>query len=223
MSACKMFKSKFRFINVLNLKLKMFKITSLIVLAAFIGLSSCTKDPISDLTSEESMVYITNRDTKVDYKQYKTFSVVDSVLVMENNRTGTALTEVDRDVLIRIINNMKDLGYTQVSPAQKPDIGINVAWITNSQLNVTSMPLYGNYWGGFGYGYGWGYPSYFQYYETSESYWHVSMLDFKNPNTSNETYNVVWDAQIRGADIGNRSLVNTMIDAIYSQSAYLKK
>jgi hypothetical protein len=219
----KIFNFKFRFINVLNSKPEMFKITSLIVVMALLGLTSCTKDPISDLTSEESLVYVTNRDTQADYKQYKTFSIVDSVLVVENNRTGTALQEIDIAVLNRIINNMKDLGYVLVTPAQKPDVGINVAWITNSQINVASMPLYyGNYWGGMG-GYGWGYPSYYQYYETSESYWHISMVDFKNPNTVDKTYKVVWDAQIRGSEIGNRNLANTMIDAIYTQSAYLKK
>jgi hypothetical protein len=198
----------------------MFKITSLVIIATIIGLSSCTKDPINDLSTEESLVYITNRDTKADYTKYKTFSVVDSVTVIENNRSKPALMEIDKDVLMRIITNMKNLGYTQVTPAQKPDIGINVAWVTNSQLNITSMP---SYWGGFGYGYGFGFPNYYQYYETSESYWHVSMLDFLNPNTVDKTYNVVWDAQIRGSGIGSREFVSTMIDSIYAQSAYLKK
>jgi hypothetical protein len=216
----KMFKFKFRFINVLNAKKTMFKITSILIIATILSLSSCTKDPVNDLSTEESLVYITNRDTQADYKTYKTFSVVDSVLIMENNRTGTALTELDRDVLTRIITNMKNLGYVQVTPAQKPDIGINVAWVTNSQLNVTTMP---SYWGGFGYGYGYGYPSYYQYYETSESYWKISMLDFLNPNTVDKTYRVVWDAQIRGSGIGSREFVSTMIDSIYAQSGYLKK
>ncbi|MCE7040058.1 DUF4136 domain-containing protein [Dyadobacter sp. CY312] len=198
----------------------MFKITSLIILATFLGLSSCSKDPINDLSTEESLVYITNRDTQADYKKYKTFSVVDSVTIIENNRSGSALTELDKDVLTRIISNMKDLGYVQVTPSQKPDIGINVAWITNSQVNVTTMP---SYWGGFGYGYGFGYPSYYQYYETSESYWHVSMVDFLAPNTVDKTYKVVWDAQIRGSGIGSRDFVSTMIDSIYAQSGYLKK
>jgi len=198
----------------------MFKITSLIILATFLGLSACTKDPINDLSTEESLVYITNRDTQADYKKYKTFSVVDSVTIIENNRTGTALVDLDKDVLTRIITNMKNLGYVQVTPAQKPDIGINVAWITNSQLNITAMP---SYWGGFGYGYGFGYPNYYQYYETSESYWHISMVDFLAPNTVDKTYKVVWDAQIRGSGIGSRDFVSTMIDSIYAQSSYLKK
>lgn len=217
-----MFKIKFRFISVFKVSKTMFKVTSLFVLAAFIGLSSCTKDPISDLSTEESLVYITNRDKDADYKVYKTFSVVDSVIVIENNRKGSALLEIDRDVLTRIISNMKNMGYVQVTPDKKPDLGINVSWVTNSQINVTTMP---SYWGGYGYGYGYGfgYPSYYQYYQTSESYWHVSMIDFKNPNTVDKTFKVVWDAQIRGSGIGSREFVSTMIDSIYAQSSYLKK
>lgn len=201
--------------------MKMFKATSLIILFAALALTSCNKDPVSDLTAEESLVYITNRDKAADYKQYKTFSVVDSVLVVENNRSANTLDDIDKDVLIRIITNMKNLGYTQVAPKDKPDVGITVSWVTNSQLNVTTVPsYYGGYWG---YGYGYGYPSYYQYYETSESSWRIAMLDFKNPNTADKTYPVIWDAQIRGSGIGSRNLVNAMIDGIYAQSSYLKK
>lgn len=195
---------------------------SLFILIAALGLSSCTKDPINDLSTEETLVYVTNRDNDADYSQYKTFSIVDSVLVVENNQSGTALTELDKDMLQRIITNMQNLGYKYVSPKAKPDVGINAAWVTNTQLNVVSQPsYYGNYWGGFG-GYGYGYPSYYQYYETSESYWLISMVDFKNPNTADKTYKVIWDAQIRGSGIGSSQYVDTMVDSIFAQSDYLK-
>lgn len=201
----------------------MFKKASLFILAAGLGFMSCSKDPISDLSTEETLVYITNNDKAANYKQYKTFSIVDSVLVVENGQTGTALTELDRDVLIRIITNMEKLGYKYVSPKSKPDVGINASWISNTYLNVVSQPVssyYGGYWGGGGYGYG--YPSYYQYYQTNESYWLISMLDFKNPNTADKTFKVVWDAQIRGAGIGDRQYVDTMVDSIFGQSNYLK-
>lgn len=191
------------------------------MLTAALGLSSCSKDPINDLSTEETLVYVTNRDKAVDYKQYKTFSIVDSVLVVENNQSHTALTEIDRALLGRIITNMQSLGYTYVVPSAKPDVGINAAWVTNTQLNVTTQPsYYGGYWGGYGYGYG--YPSYYQYYETSESYWLISMVDFKNANTVDKTFDVVWDAQIRGAGIGSTKLIDQMVNSIFAQSDYLK-
>lgn len=202
----------------------MLKKASLILLIAGIGLSSCSKDPISDLSTEESLVYVTNHDKSANYTQYKTFSIVDSVLVVDNDRSKTALTDIDRALLQRIITNMQNLGYTYVSPKGNPDVGINAAWVTNTYLNVVSQPLssyYGGYWGG-GYGYGYGYPSYYSYYQTSESYWLVSMVDFKNPNTVDKTFNVIWDAQIRGGGIGESQYIDKMVDSIFGQSDYLK-
>ncbi|WP_138483521.1 DUF4136 domain-containing protein [Dyadobacter bucti] len=201
----------------------MLKKASLIILIASLGLTSCSKDPIGDLSNEESLVYATNHDKSADYKQYKTFSIVDSVLVVENGRSRTTLDEIDRDLLQRIVTNMESMGYEYVSPKANPDVGINAAWITNTYLNVVSQPLssyYGGYWGGGGYGFG--YPSYYSYYETAESYWLISMLDFKNPNTVDKTYKVIWDAQIRGSGIGQSQLVDKMVDSIFGQSNYLK-
>lgn len=201
----------------------MLKKASLIILIASLGLTSCSKDPIGDLSNEESLVYVTNHDKSANYKQYKTFSIVDSVLVVENGRSRTVLDEIDRDLLQRIVTNMESMGYEYVSPKANPDVGINAAWITNTYLNVVSQPLssyYGGYWGGGGYGYG--YPSYYSYYETAESYWLISMLDFKNPNTVDKTFKVIWDAQIRGSGIGQSQLVDKMVDSIFGQSNYLK-
>lgn len=203
----------------------MLKKASIILLIAGLGFISCSKDPVSDLSTEESLVYVTNFNKSVNFKQYKTFSIVDSVLVVENDRSGTALTEIDRSLLQRIITNMEGLGYKYVSPKSNPDVGINAAWITNTYLNVASLPLssyYGGYWGGGFGGYGYGYPSYYQYYETSESYWLVSMLDFKNPNKADSTVNVVWNAQIRGSGIGSPQHIDKMVDSVFGQSGYLK-
>lgn len=198
----------------------MFKKASLFLLIAGLGLMSCSKDPISDLSNEESLVYITNHDKSANFSQFKTFSIVDSVLIVENDRTGTSLDDIDRAILQRIVTNMQNLGYKYVGPKEKPDVGINVTWITNTYLNVVSQ-YYGGYWGG---GYGYGYPNYYNYYETSESSWLISMLDFKNPQTTptGKTYNVIWDAQIRGAAIGDQNLIEKMADSIFGQSGYLK-
>ncbi|OJV20298.1 MAG: hypothetical protein BGO21_13120 [Dyadobacter sp. 50-39] len=201
----------------------MFKKASFLLLIIGFGLMSCSKDPISDLSNEESLVYITNHDQSANFAQYKTFSIVDSVLIVENNRAGASLDDIDRAMLQGLIKNMEAMGYKYVGRKENPDVGINVSWITNTYLNVVSQPLssyYGGYWGGYGYGY----PSYYSYYETSESSWLISMLDFKNPKTtaSGKTFNVIWDAQIRGAAIGDQKLVDKMADSIFGQSGYLK-
>lgn len=186
-----------------------------------VALASCSaNDPISDLSLEETQVYMTDRDKTIDFKNYKTFSVVDSVIIYGNNGTGTALTEGDVMLLNRIVQNMEKLGYKYVSASQKPDVGINVAQVNNSYVNVVSQPI-GSYWGSYWGGWGMGYPSYYSYYTVNESYWVIEMLDFKNANVVDKKLNVIWRSQIRGEGINDKSLIPVMVDKIYDQSAYL--
>jgi hypothetical protein len=198
----------------------MLKNVFLWVVSAGMLLSSCTKDPLADLSDIDSQVFITNMDKQVNFKQYKTFSVVDSVEVIRDNRASSALTSLDQDMLIRIVTNMEKLGYSYVAPNKTPDVGISLSRVTNTSVNVVAQPSYG-YWG-YGGGYGYGYPSYYQYYQTSESYWSMSMLDLKNPDTVNNKVKIIWNAQIRGGGLGNTDYVDQMVDAVFGQSTYLK-
>ncbi|TDB67081.1 DUF4136 domain-containing protein [Arundinibacter roseus] len=197
-------------------------------LAALLGLfSACTKDPLKDLTLEESQVFITNYDKSVNFSQYQTFSILDSVLVIGNQGNGSSLTDIDIQFLTQVVDQMKALGYTYVSPQDNPDLGINVAQVRNSFLNVVSQPIspfLGNFWGGgFGYGYGYGYPAYFSYYQTRENYWYMEMIDFKNPDTANNQVKVVWNAEIRGNGLFEPDLLNSVIQQVFEQSTYLNK
>jgi hypothetical protein len=198
----------------------MLKRNFLWIVTISIAMLSCTKDPLAGLSDPDSQVFITNRDAQANYKQYKTFSVVDSVQVIEDDYESSGLTSLDRDMLIRIVKNMESLGYKYVVGSAKPDVGINLARITNTSINVVSQPV-SSYWG-YGSGYGYGYPSYYQYYQTSESFWSVSMLDLKNPDTVNNSLKVVWNAQIRGSGLGNEEYVDQMVDSVFGQSSYLK-
>lgn len=198
----------------------MLKRTSIWIIGVTIALFSCTKDPLAGLSDPDSQVFITNRDALANYKQYKTFSVVDSVQVIEDDYSSSDLTSLDKNMLIRIVTNMEKLGYKYVSSTSKPDVGINLARITNTSINVVSQPV-SSYWG-YGSGYGYGYPSYYQYYQTSESFWSMSMIDLKNPDTVTKNLKVVWNGQIRGGGLGNEAYVDQMVDSVFGQSAYLK-
>lgn len=198
----------------------MLKKTCLWVLGLSATLFSCTKDPLSGLSDSDSQIFVTNHDNQANFKLYKTFSVVDSVQVVEDNYSGTGLTSLDRAMLIRIIDNMEKLGYKYVLASAKPDVGINLARITNTSVNVVSQPI-SPYWG-YGGGYGYGFPNYYTYYQTSESYWSMSMIDLKNPDTVNNKIKVIWNAQIRGSGLGNDSFVSQMVDSVFGQSSYLK-
>jgi hypothetical protein len=198
----------------------MLKKVFLWAVGAGLVMTSCTKDPLAGLSDVDSQVYITNKDSHADFKQYKTYSIVDSVQVIQDNRISPGLSGLDQDMLIRIASNMEKLGYKYVSSTGKPDVGVSVSRVTNTSINVVSQPSYG-YWG-YGSGYGYGYPSYYQYYQTSESYWSMSIVDLKNPDTVNNKVRVIWNAQIRGGGLGNTANVDQMVDAVFGQSSYLK-
>lgn len=186
--------------------------------------AACQNDPLKDLTVEDSQVFITNHNESVDFQQFRTFSIVDSVQIYSNRGNTTSLSPIDVLFLNNVVQQMQNLGYQYVSPKDNPDLGLNVAQVRNTYLNVVQRPIspgYGGYWGGYG-GYGYGYPSSYSYYQTQESYWILEMLDLKNPDTQNKKLNVVWNASIKGNGLFDGIDTQNIVQSIFAQSSYLK-
>ncbi len=204
------------------------KYRKIVAFACLIGVfASCQNDPLKDLTVEDSQVFFTNYDKSVDFKQFKTFSIVDSVLIYGNRGNGATLTQNDIKFLNAVVQNMQQMGYQYVSPKENPDLGMNVAQVRNAYLNVVSRPISpywggGGFGGGFGPGFGYGYPSTYSYVQTQENYWTVEMLDFKNPDTANKKVNVIWNATIRGNGLFDGIDADNIVRSIFEQSPYLK-
>ena len=192
-------------------------------------LSSCTKDPLNNLTEEESRVYITNKSDNANFGTYKTYSISDSVYVISNNNfQGGQATSWDVAALAAVRGALESRGYVRVPRSQSPDLGINVSRLYNTTTNVVDL---GNYWGGYGGyydpyywgygGYGYGYPSAYGLVESTEAMVSVEILDLKNA-PANRTINVIWNGLIRGSGIFNTSAVNTGVQALFEQSPYIK-
>lgn len=202
------------------------------VAAACIGLatvSSCTKDPMKNLTEEESRIYITNRDQAVDFSTYKTYSIADSVSVIDNNAmAGQKATPTDLQLLAAVRSSLESRGYVRVNRSQSPDLGVNVSRLYNTTANVVN--LY-DYWGGYGGyydpyywgygGYGYGYPQAYGLVESTEAMISVDLLDLKNARTT-QTIRVVWNGLIRGSGVFGSEAINTGVQALFTQSPYLK-
>ncbi|GAB3928763.1 DUF4136 domain-containing protein [Larkinella terrae] len=194
------------------------------------GVSSCRPDPLNDLTPEDSQVFITNHDRSVNFANYKTYSLPDSVVEMVNDRQTVSMSTLDQRVLDKLAQTMTGLGYQRVNRNTNPDLGLAVMKINNSYVGVTSNPYsayYLDYWGygglgGFG-GYSPYYPSYYSFYEVSDTYWLIQLIDLKNPNTADQKLNVVWQAQIRGNGIFDETSVDSIITKVFDQSTYLKE
>ena len=201
----------------------------LLTISTLVMSSSCSKDPLKDMTEEESRIYITNHDSTVNFNSYKTYSIADSVSLIDNGRfAGREITSWDLQVISTIQNVMNSRGYTRVDRSQNPDIGINISRVFNTSTNVVDLSNYWNYYGGYYDPFYWGYGGYDYYfpptygvYQSTEAALSIDMLDLKNASGS-QTIKGVWNGLIRGEGIFKSSNVQSQVQALFDQSPYLK-
>lgn len=191
-------------------------------------LSRCTKDPLNNLSNEESRIYITNHDTSVRFSNYATFAIADSVAYIADNRLqGKQASSLDQQFINAVASSLKQRGFQQVSTDQKPDLGVTVSVIRNTSTQLISYPDYGGYYGDYWDAYSWGYPgydyyfpSYYGVYQSNETDLAVDVIDLRNAGENNDL-KAVWSGLIRGEDIFNPQNVNAQIAALFNQSSYL--
>ena len=193
------------------------------------ALTACRENAVNDLSPADSQVYITNYDKSVDFSQYKTFSLPDSVIIESNDGYRPTLGPLESQFTTNVANGLTSRGFKRVARGQAADLGVAVIRVTNLYTGVGVNPYsyYGNYWGGGLGGYGGYYPSYQSYYtyQVTDDYWEIQIVDLKNqPATGTEKpqLDVIYDATIRGSDITSQADVDAAITAIFSQSPYLK-
>lgn len=204
---------------------KMRKLHIILVALSLIGAWSCQPDPLKDLSLEDSNVFITNYIPSTNFGSYRTFSIADSVFVLQNQRSGISTTSRDFTILNQVASNLNQRGYKRVARTANPDVGVNVIRISETQTGIipTQNPwLWNSYWGyGSGFGPGYYYPTTYSYYQTTETYWYIEVIDLKNL-TQNQQAPVVWSAQIRGGGIFEESALAGIINSVFAQSPYLK-
>ncbi|MEJ7767367.1 MAG: DUF4136 domain-containing protein [Chitinophagaceae bacterium] len=193
--------------------------------------TSCKKDPISNLTAEESRIYITNHDSTTLFQSFKTYSLVDSVAVISNNKLeGKLLTNYDSEVLNALKASMQARGFQLVAKSSQPDLGINVSRVSNTYTGVMSYP---DYWGGYRNFYDpyyWGYPGYGYYspnysygvYQITEGGLSIELLDLKGAPSNGNKIKPVWTALARGTGVFHAANANQQVLAFFAQSPYLK-
>lgn len=209
---------------------------ALLALGIGVGMSACTDNAVDNLSPADSNVLITNYDRTVDFGNYKTFSLPDSVIVESNNGYSQSGQPVEKQIVAQVAQEMTAKGYTRVSAGQAADLGVAVTRVNTQYTGVTTNPYagYGNYWGS-GYG-GYGgyspyYPSYYQYYQVSDRYWRVELVDLKNrpiitpttdPKAPQNQLHVIYKAELRGNGIFDAASINKLVTDAFVQSPYLK-
>lgn len=194
-----------------------------------VTLAGCQKDPLKNMAQEESRIYITDHDSTKSFKDYSTFSIADSVALIENGKSKKQLNEADAAYIAAVKKYMQTNGFMYVTQDQHPDLGINVNRIVNTNTGVIS---YGSYWNNY-YDYWdpyyWGYPGYGYYlpyaysvYQIKSGAISIDMLDLKNVSSDKAKLDVVWTGLIRGSGIYTADVADSQVHALFEQSPYLK-
>lgn len=210
--------------------MKNYMVTIGIAASSMLVLAGCTKDPLDNMTEEESRIYITNHDSTADFSSYATFSVSDSVAVINNNKLDEkSLTEVDAGFISAVKAQMTARGYTLVNKDQHPDLGINISRVYNTYTGIVSYPDYWLgypgmwdpwYWGYPGYGYWW--PGSYGVYSIKQGALSIDALDLKNAPKESKIKGV-WNGLIRGSGIFRPGNADSQIKALYDQSPYFSR
>src|ERR1044072_3335553 len=127
----------------------------------------CTKEPLNNLTEEESRIYVTNSDSTINFAGFKTYSISDSAVVLDNGSSYKDLTPLDQAYIDAVNKYMQQRGYKLVNKNSDPDIGIDVNRIYNTATGYFSYTDYWDYYGGYWDPYYWGYGGYGYYIPTS--------------------------------------------------------
>jgi hypothetical protein len=115
--------------------------------------TACTKDPLKNLSDEESRIYITQRDSTVNFRAFNTFSIADSVAYINNNQLVTRFTAVDSQFIGAIKSQMQQRGFVLVPRSQNPDIGITVSRVYSTYQGIVDYSnYYDDYWDPFYWG-----------------------------------------------------------------------
>lgn len=191
-------------------------------------ISHCTKEPLNNLTESEGRIYITNRDETVSFSNYQTFSVADSVAVIENNQlTNRVRTAVDAAYIEAVKVQMQAKGYTLVAIDADPDLAISVNRIYNSSTGVFNYADYWGYYDGYWDPFYWGYPGYgymfpasYGFYQVTEGALSIDMFDLANADGNNNIKGV-WNGLIRGSGVFRPENADSGVKTLFDQSTYL--
>lgn len=189
--------------------------------------TNCTKDPLKGLTNEESRIYITNKDSSVNFSTYKTYYISDSITVLDNGEPTKDLTALDQAYIDAVNKYMQERGFIKVAKEADPDLGININRIYSTSTGILDNGYwggYGNYWDPFYWGYsGYGYyvPYAYAVYSITEGAISIDMLDLKNAEVKGKI-DLLWTGLIRGQGTFNALNADGSVKALFDQSTYLQ-
>jgi hypothetical protein len=182
---------------------------------------SCTKYPPSSERLLEDLAVLTQYDTKINFNNYKTYSLASNVIKVTDESKEPMTGETAFAALAQIDKNMQSRGFVKVADNAKPDLGIQVFYFQNT----TVYTYYYDYWGWYGYYYPYypySPPVYYASYTTGMA--NIEMIDLKNPDTVNQLTPIRWNGFIRGLLTGSHTTaeITSSVDQAFIQTPQLK-
>jgi len=194
------------------------KISLLLLGMGLVLALACTKYPPATDRLLEDLAVITQYDTKIDFNDYKTFAIKNSITKITDHDTTTITNQDAMAVLNQIAENMKDRGFEEVAAGSKPDFGIQVLFFENTYIYT----YYYDWWGYYPYWYYYYpyYPVYYSSYTTGLA--NIELVDLKNEGPNSTLY-VRWNAYIRGLMTGTHTEAEILssIDQAFIQTPQL--
>ncbi|MGB0805076.1 MAG: DUF4136 domain-containing protein [Salibacteraceae bacterium] len=201
--------------------MKTFKWASLILILGV--MVSCY--PEKDRTIEDYDIVGTKFAEVVDFKDYQTFYLYDSLVVVYDT-TGDKpdYPEQEANLTISTIrDNMIDYGWTEVTVRDSADVYIEASTWNSTVYGAIYYPGWGYWWGYPGYpGYpGWG----ASYYSYTTGTLMMHMLDVKNYPGDDSPPKILWNGGLNGLLNSQSTLdrIEFSINQAFTQSPYLKK
>jgi hypothetical protein len=202
------------------------------LLFAGLFLASCEKDADTDKLDHQFAVY-TNYDKDVDFKQFQTYYLPDSILIIGDKDKTEYWNDANAQRIIdTYVFNMDNRGFLRVTERENADLGLQVSYVKNTYVYTDYG--YPEWWWGYpGYwdapycgnwGRGWYYP-YAVSYSYSTGSFLTEALNLNAAQGQNAKLPIIWSAYMSGLLSGstdtNVELATKAVSQAFTQSPYL--
>ena len=202
------------------------------LLLAVVAFAACEKDPDMGELENKYVVY-TNYDKDVDFKQFQTYYLPDSILIIGDKDKTEYWTDANAQRIIdTYVFNMDNRGFLRVTERENADLGLQVSYVKNTYVYTDygypewwwGYPGYWNapYWGNWGGG--WYYP-YAVSYSYSTGSFLTEALNLDAAQGQNAKLPIIWSAYMSGLLSGstdtNVELATKAVSQAFAQSPYL--
>lgn len=214
--------------------------------AALVFAVACEKEPSSSDFDGEFLVY-TAHSEDADFSAYDTFTVADSLLVIDGDRGSLALNDWGKTLRNQYIDALESLGYTYVDTGSvdtdldqtvpgdpQADLALQISYVVSTSYFTAHYPVspywwlsypgywYPGYWGDWGYWY-YSFPVTYSYSTHSLL---TEMVDLTAVTGDDQPLPVVWNSYIDGSISNSRedaARFSRAVEQSFVQSGYLDR